>query len=179
MEHAYHFMKYLAKKDKAFKGIDLHALRTSQPGSGQIYDYVRKHLGKHDEKPVTTSIMSKAKTSPPKAQVDKIIDEPIKDQDPVKMEAKHIPGHMEERDVPYRKEQPSSEGVEPSKQDKSELDDEVSSISDTSSKVRDQHKEVKRTFRELMDAQAMVEIHEVYFSWKNPGNVTFNMETKK
>ena len=56
MEHAHHFMKHLAKKDKAFKGIKLHALRTTQIGSGQIYDYVRKHLGKHDEKPVTTSI---------------------------------------------------------------------------------------------------------------------------
>ena len=56
MEHAHHFMKHLAKKDKAFKGIKLGALRTTQIGSGQIYDYVRKHLGKHDEKPVTTSM---------------------------------------------------------------------------------------------------------------------------
>ena len=56
MEHAHHFMKHLAKKDKAFKGIKLGALWTTQIGSGQIYDYVRKHLGKHDEKPVTTSI---------------------------------------------------------------------------------------------------------------------------
>ena len=29
MEVAHHFMKYLARKDKAFKGVDLYLLRTS------------------------------------------------------------------------------------------------------------------------------------------------------
>ena len=49
IEMTHHFMKYLVRKDKAFKGVDLYQLRTQQPGTGFIYDYVRKHLGKHDE----------------------------------------------------------------------------------------------------------------------------------
>ena len=53
MEVTHHFMKYMARKDSGFKGVKLEVLRVNQPGTSFIHDYVRKHLGKHDEKPAT------------------------------------------------------------------------------------------------------------------------------
>ena len=55
MEVTHHFMQYMARKDTAFKGVKLEPLRVNQPGTGFIYDYVRKHLGRHDEKPASPS----------------------------------------------------------------------------------------------------------------------------
>ena len=49
-------------------------------------------------------------------------DDPAKDQDPGKLAAENIPGYNEEKDVPYRKYEPSSAEVD--------LDDNVNSISD-------------------------------------------------
>ena len=55
MEVTHHFIKYLARKDSGFKGVQLEPLRVNQAGTGFIYDYVRKHLGRHDEKPAPST----------------------------------------------------------------------------------------------------------------------------
>ena len=178
MEHAHHFMKHLAKKDKAFRNIKFESLRTEHRGTCQIYDYVRKHLGRHDEKPASMSETPKAKRTPTKANPTKAQIEEIKDQDAVKLEAKSIPGKMEEKDVPFRQERPSSDEVRPEDNKESD-DDEQANYSDASERIRDQHQEIQRNFRELMDAQAAMELREVFFSWKKPGNVTFTVEMNK
>ena len=104
--------------------------------------------------------------------------EPDNDQEAVKMEAEHLPGRMEEKDVLYRKNKPSSNEVEPSINDESHEDD-YSGSADMSTKIRAQQTEIKRIFCDYMDALATVEIDEVFFTWTKPGSVTFNVTASK
>ena len=105
-------------------------------------------------------------------------DDPAKDQDPGKLVAENIPGYNEEKDVPYRKYEPSSAEVD--------LDDNANSISDfgqnrsdTSSKIDEQHTEIKRVFGELMDAQPSVNVGIVTFTWFKEGDMTFKLTAAK
>ena len=53
--------------NRKFKGIHRDALLTTHTGTYKIYDYMRKRMGKSDEKQFTTpASMNKAKTTPAK-----------------------------------------------------------------------------------------------------------------
>ena len=68
------FVAHLGTVDRDFKKVNPATMLKSQDkGTLAIYDYVRKHLGQHDEKLVVTPSAkseprtpAKAKTSPPK-----------------------------------------------------------------------------------------------------------------
>ena len=79
---------------------------------------------------------------------------------------------MEEREAPYRKRKPSSEDLEVDDNAQSESNS-ASGSSDNSAKVAEQHKEIKRVFKEIMDAQGSIKISKVIFTWAEPGDVHF------
>ena len=88
------------------------------------------------------------------------------------MEAEHIPGRMEEKATPYRQHRPSSEDIDLDDNAQSESNS-ASSSSDGSAKVTEQHKEIKRVFKEIMDAQGTIKLHKIIFTWSEPGDVHF------
>ena len=67
IDAVHEFVQYLGKKDRKFKGIHRDALITTHTGTYKIYDYMRKRMGKPDEKQLTNpASKSKAKTTPAK-----------------------------------------------------------------------------------------------------------------
>jgi len=72
------FVEYLSVKDKSFAGVDLEAVSTKDEGFRQLYDHLRKKIGRHDEeKPFTPGTLpadskgSPHKSTPPKAKTAK------------------------------------------------------------------------------------------------------------
>ena len=52
MELLHDFVDHMGFKDKDFRDISADALKTTHAGTMQIYDYMRKRIGKLDEKPM-------------------------------------------------------------------------------------------------------------------------------
>ena len=175
------FIDHLGFHDGQFRNIAPEAVKTTHAGTGQIYDYLRKHLGKHDERSVPPpSGKTKAKATPTgvtaKAGKD---DDQIKDQDAVKVEAKHIPGKMEEKDTPYRKdhkEKQSSSNVEPSNSEHSKSQLEYASNSSAQTPFDgENHYRAKLIFNAIMDAHAEQPFKQLAFKWHQDGDMSFNI----
>ena len=61
------FIDHLGFHDGKFRNIAPDGVKTTHTGTAQIYDYLRKHLGKHDERRVPTPVSkTKPKPTPPK-----------------------------------------------------------------------------------------------------------------
>ena len=68
MELLADFIDHMGFKDRHFQNIELAKLRTTDSGTFQIYDFMRKHLGRHDEVRVPTPGKAKPQSTPPKAK---------------------------------------------------------------------------------------------------------------
>ena len=115
MELLYDFIDHLGFHDAQFRNLKPEVIKTTHAGTNQIYDYIRKHLGRHDERKVSTpGGKTKSKSTPPKTPPSKSkTDDQIKDEPPVAVTAMGKSGYAEEKVVGYRKEKQSSEGMEP------------------------------------------------------------------
>ena len=109
------FIDHLGFHEGQFRNIAAEAVKTTHTGTAQIYDYLRKHLGKHDERIVVTpASKTKPKATPPKTKPETPKDDDqAKEQEAVKVTANGKSGYAEEKNVSYRKEKQSSESVEP------------------------------------------------------------------
>ena len=98
------YVEYLGAKDKYFAGVDLEAVSTRDEGFKQLYDHLRKKIGRHDEEksatkaplPVTPKGTTSKPASPGKNKAAKA--EPpahVRDQGQYR-------GHHEEKDVQRR-----------------------------------------------------------------------------
>ena len=159
MDLVHDYVVYLGSKDRSFRGIKPEALKTTDKGTMQIYDYIRKRIGPQDEKRTPIPVVnSKSKPTPPKTKVESAKDNQIKDDPPVGITADEIPGHHEEKDAKFYQHEPSSDGVEPnSTVTLSEQDDESYSLTHTILGAN-KHQRIKRTFIGLMDAQPKIEM---------------------
>ena len=62
----YRFIAFMGATDPDFKDIKRSEVKTTDPGSAQIYDYLRKHIPKKAAKHVAVkSPVSKAKDAQP------------------------------------------------------------------------------------------------------------------
>ena len=134
------FLDHLGFKDKQFRSIDVDTLKTTQKGTLQVYDYMRKRIGKLDEKPATPVPVpqkTKAKATPPKIRATRETadrakpakDDQAVDQDAVQVTADGHYGGAEEKKMKYRQREPSSDSVEPSESSDAGSDPESASIS--------------------------------------------------
>ena len=76
---------------------------------------MRKRIGKPDEKPMATpTSKTKSKATPPKVSAaEKEKDDQIHDQEPVGVTAERKPGQVEEKDVKFYRNEPSSDSIQP------------------------------------------------------------------
>ena len=179
------YIDHLGFHDSQFRNIASEAVKTTHAGTGQIYDYLRKHLGKHDERSVPPpSGKTKAKATPTgvtaKGGKD---DDQIKDQVAVKVEAKHIPGKMEEKDTPYRKdhkEKQSSSNMEPSNSEQSKSHSDAGSNSSALSPYDgENHERARLIFNAIMEAHAEQPFKQLAFKWHQDGDMSFNIWNPK
>ncbi|MAJ97173.1 MAG: hypothetical protein CMI56_00975 [Parcubacteria group bacterium] len=71
LELLYDFVAHLGTEDKAFRNLPAEVLVTTNEGFRQIYEHVRKRVGKVDEKVVATrSRVVKEKSTPPKNTIE-------------------------------------------------------------------------------------------------------------
>ena len=179
------FIDHLGFHDGQFRNIAPDAVRTTHVGTYQIYDFLRKHLGKHDEQSVPTPVAkAKPKPTPTKAKPETAkAGETAGDQDAVKVEAKHIPGKMEEKDTPYRKdhkEKQSSSNVEPSNSEQSKTQSEHASYSSAHSPYDgENHMRAKLIFNAILDAHVEQPFKQLSFKWHQDGDMSFNIWNPK
>ena len=172
------FIDHLGFHDGQFRNIAPDAVKTTHQGTAQIYDYLRKHLGKHDERRVPTPVSkTKPKPTPPKIKsAENKEDDQIKDQPPVAVTANEIPGHHEEKDVKFYKNQQSSEGVEPSNSEPSKSNSDSASNSSVQTKYDgENHKRAKLMFNTIMDAHVEQPFKHVTLMWHQDSDMTFNI----
>ena len=94
----------------------------------------------------------------------------------VKVTGQDIPGHAEEKEVQYRKEQPSSAEPEPADVEPSSLHPDSEPVYSTQSIFgKPDHQEVKRVFVGMIDANADFDIGTVSFTWNRASDVTIRV----
>ena len=167
------YLKFLGTKNDNFQGIKRKSLLTTQPGTKKILDYIRKKLCPNDEHPVASTPIKK-KATPPKTKTKQAETKAeIVDQEVAQVTGNHIPGHMEEKDVPFRQQQPDDDVLEPNDDDS---DDSPYSDPDPSVHTvigRGEHQLIKRLFRDHIDANPKIEIDRLLFDWSKQGGVMF------
>ena len=182
MELLNSFVVYLGKKDDKFDGIPVEFLNSQDAGTRQIYEHMKKRLNKiEDMPPSTRSAKNKDKPTPEKAVVTK----PPKGQDAEDMERVQITAHghfhgADEKNVKYYQHQPSSDGIEPSKQAVSISVTEKEEESGIQPPLEvSKHQDLKQLFADLVDANAHTDIDHLTFTWDKSGAVTFNVFAAK
>ena len=177
------FVQHLKSRSSKFRGVNLYELKSSQPGTGQLYDYMRKRVGKHDQQRSVTP--AKLKTAPTKAKTPEIAtpqkkiakDNQITDEPPVRVGAQPIPGHHEERNVKYYKYKHSSASNTVSENmDHYSYNQDSAVQGETGNSA---HHTIKQLFASVIDANAHVPISQVLFKWTQPGDVTVNIQAAK
>ena len=156
---------------------------------------MRKRIGAVDqEKPVTpvklkAEATPKGKTAPtpkgkPRATPQKAPrpsedheDDQVSDHGPVQVKGEDIPGKAEEKEVAYRKQEPSSSSITVSDNGDEESSKAVSTSEPEYGKAA--HQDVKHVFVDLLDANAHIDIEDVHFTWHKDGDVTFNVRAYK
>ena len=182
MELLHDFVDHMGFKDKDFRDISADALKTTHAGTMQIYDYMRKRIGKLDEKQMATpTSKTRAKTTPPGVTAgEKSKDDQANDQEAVRVTAKDIPGKMEEKDVKFYKEKQSSEGIEPAESSNSSSVHSAASSSEAQTTIgHANHQTVKHVFTDMIDANAKIDIEKVSFEWHRGGYVSAYIWTAK
>ena len=108
MELLQEFVQFLKSKSQKFRGVNLYEMKSSQVGTGQLYDYMRKRINKTDQERPVTPARVKAQTNKPKTPPNPTThmrshhkDTLMGGEDAARVGGEHIPGHNEERDVKY------------------------------------------------------------------------------
>ena len=181
----YSFMDYLGKKSAKFADIPTDYISTTDPGTRQIYEYMKKRLDKKDQAQISTrSTKAKEKSTPEKVettqQIQQIKVEEVHEDAPVQITSSgHVHG-ADEKIVNFYTFDPSSDGVEPSEQGQSQhptkKDDEPADDGRVEFERRD---DIKKLFSHLLMAHGKIDIGSLVFTWHRNGGHSLSVEPVK
>ena len=171
------FIRHLAIKDKGYRKLPSSVLRTTNEGTRQIYDIVRKRLGhKFDEKPATPPrVVPPTKSPSPKtkevpATTSQVPEEP--DQIQTTIVQPIITG--EEKQIETKNGPPSSiRNNPPSNSSASDQDGDNECDNEGDEDLNDEHDYVKSLFCGYLDAQPNIPASFISFTMNAPYDSSF------
>ena len=189
MELVQDFVEQLKSKHQRFRSVNVYEMKSNQPGTNTLYEFMRKRVGKGlEEKPTSPAKIKVtpgrnkphsqgAKPTKRETRADGVQNAQKGEQDVARVTGDHIPGYNEERDVKFYQNKQSNQSETYSEYESTPGGEQDNAPPATPAAVGGQvHQQIKQVFISLVDCHAKTNIAAVDFKWTKIGDCTLDVQ---